>query len=123
MNQYTVTELIPIAEFAAEGINVAHGLANKKGVFTLFNLGDEAMALGRVDWDLASKQAGELNEEEQRQVVAAFAVKLRLDGEAGKKLEQKIEDGALQAVDLIAYAKQSYEWGKAWWEKTQSLFA
>lgn len=99
-----IEQLKKIVLALAEVINVIVKVANKEGVFVLFDAVDELSALGSIDLNLLKVELSGLGTAEKADLVSAFKAKLDLKG---SPLEKKIEGGfdvLSESVDVVAQA-------------------
>ena len=93
MKKYGITNLKPIIALGIELGNVADKVGRAKGAtryLSLMDLFDELMALGKVDFKLVSKEAGELDTEERAELHSFLKAKFDI---VDDKLEVAIEEG------------------------------
>jgi len=114
-------ELKKIVELIAEGINVVHAVINKEGIFKLFALSDEVMALASLDVEKFKSQLSSLSPEGRAELDNLFKSKLVL---SDKALEAKIESGELlveECVDIVIDGVEVVKRAKSAIEKFQKL--
>ena len=92
--QHGIAELKKVVMLACEGANVAEGILNKEGLFSLFRLADEASALASLNKEELMAEIKELDSEDYAELYSAAKAKLDLKDDA---LEAKLEGG----VDLV----------------------
>lgn len=110
-----IESLEKLAMFGAEFGNVVEDIANKQGVFSLFQLADEAAALSSLKIDQVIAEVKDLSQSEYEQLSAKVKAKLDL---ADDVIEAKVEAG----IDLVAEVIELGVSGVALVSKAKALF-
>lgn len=99
-----MTETNKLAHFAVELVNVGSKLIHKKGVFVVFQLSDEAMALGTLNGQaLKAEWTGDIKANVQVVVDGAKA-KLDLENKDVQAKIAKFLDLAVDAAEVLTKA-------------------
>jgi len=100
--QFGIEQIKKILFAAVESVNVASKVLHKEGIFVVFQLSDELMALSTVDLEALKKEISELDKADRDTIRDALKAKLVL---VNPGIEQKIEGG----VDLVEEGVQIVE--------------
>lgn len=94
MAQYGLENIKKAVNAAVEVVNVVSKIVHKQGIFSVFQLSDELVALGTIDVEAFKKEVSELSAEEKAELKQTIKDKLSL---VDKEVEAKIESG----LDLV----------------------
>ena len=110
--QYGIEQIKKVALAGCELLNVISKVVHKQGIFTVFQLSDELMALSSIDGEALKKEISELDQADRDGIKSLVKEKLVLQNPV---VESKIEGGVdildeavsivLDAVKVVSKAK------------------
>ena len=95
--KYGIDQIKKVAALSCELVNVISKVANNQGVFSLFQVADELMAMSNLNADELKLEINELSEEDRSELIIFMKDKLAL---VNSQLEAKVE-GGLDVVNEV----------------------